>query len=227
MPIPPSLWPLSGLQVRTERLELRLPTETDLVALAALAAEGLLEREFKPFGFPWTEGPREEVAERVLRWHWGRWSTWKPSDWSLEFAVVTDGLVVGTQGIAARDFAVLREVRSGSWLGRPYQGRGLGTEMRAAALHLAFDGLGALAALSDAFEDNPASLRVSEKLGYLPDGTDRLSRRGIPAVSRRLRLERERWQELARRPEVEVTGLDPCLPWFGLVLEEAGSSSDA
>ncbi len=42
--------------------------------------------------------------------------------------------------------------------------------MRAAVLLLAFDHLGARTARSEAFADNPASLRVSEKLGYAPDG---------------------------------------------------------
>ncbi len=224
MPIPPSLWPLSGLRVRTERLELRLPTEEDLAALARLAADGPHEREYRPFGPPWGQG---RSPEAVGRGPWGRWARWHPSEWSLELAVVAGGAVVGTQGIGARDFAVVREIRSGSWLGRPHQGRGLGTQMRAAALHLAFEGLGAVAALSDAFEGNPASLRVSEKLGYVPDGTDRLSRRGIPAVSRTLRLERDRWERLEARPEVELVGLEECLPWFGLAVHEARAPVDA
>ena len=44
--------------------------------------------------------------------------------------MVRDGVVVGTQGIGGRDFAVLREVHTGSWLGRRYQGQGIGTQMR-------------------------------------------------------------------------------------------------
>ena len=46
-----------------------------------------------------------------------------------------------------------------SWLGRAFQGRGLGTEMRAAVLAFAFDGLCATAADSSAFLDNAASNR--------------------------------------------------------------------
>jgi RimJ/RimL family protein N-acetyltransferase len=62
----------------------------------------------------------------------------------LEFAVIRRGAVVGSQGVGGRDFAVLREVHTGSWLGRRYQGQGIGTQMRAAVLHMAFDGLGAV-----------------------------------------------------------------------------------
>jgi RimJ/RimL family protein N-acetyltransferase len=215
MPDPSAMWPLFALVLRTERLELRLPREGDLVELAALAADGIHSPDVMPFAVPWTDGSGIDRARSVLRRHWSRWSAWTPQEWTLEFAVLHEGRVIGTQGVAARDFAVVREVRTGSWLGERHQGRGFGTEMRSAVLHLAFDGLGAVAALSDAFEDNTASLRVSAKLGYQPDGTARLSRRGAPAVSRRLRLSRRAWQSRPR-PEVEVQGLGPCLAWFGV-----------
>jgi RimJ/RimL family protein N-acetyltransferase len=66
------------------------------------------------------------------------------------------------------------------WIGLEYQGQGIGTEMRAAVLYLAFAGLGADYALSGAFTDNPASLAVSRKLGYGEDGVDREVRRDKP-----------------------------------------------
>lgn len=59
---------------------------------------------------------------------------------------------------------MLRQVSTASWLGLHHQRQGIGTEMRAAVLHLAFAGLGAVDALSGAFEDNPSSFSVSEKL---------------------------------------------------------------
>jgi RimJ/RimL family protein N-acetyltransferase len=133
-----------------------------------------------------------------------------------DLAVFADGQVVGQQEISARDFAVVREVSTFSWLGVRHHGQGIGTEMRAAALHLAFAGLGASDAVSGAFDDNVPSLRVSEKLGYEPDGIERLAADGQVTTTRRLRLTRERW-ETGRRVPVTVTGLAPCLPMFGLV----------
>jgi RimJ/RimL family protein N-acetyltransferase len=53
--------------------------------------------------------------------------------------------------------------------------------MRAAILQLAFAGLGAREAGSDAFVDNEASNGVSCGLGYEPNGTDWDTRRGEPA----------------------------------------------
>jgi RimJ/RimL family protein N-acetyltransferase len=133
----------------------------------------------------------------------------------LELAVVRDGTVVGVQAIGARDFTVLREVSTGSWLGRRHQGQGTGTQMRTAVLHLAFEGLSAQHAVSAAFEDNAASLSVSRKLGYRDDGIERHVVRGRPATTRRLRLTRARW-EAARAIPVQIHGLEPCLPHFGL-----------
>ena len=58
--------------------------------------------------------------------------------------------------------------------------------MWAAVLLFAFDHLGARHARSAAFVDNPASLRVSEKLGYRRDGTEAVARRGQLAEDVRL-----------------------------------------
>lgn len=58
-------------------------------------------------------------------------------------------------------------------LGQHYQGHGIGTEMRAAVLHLAFAGLNTESAVSGALVDKPASAGVSRKLGYQPNGTFR------------------------------------------------------
>jgi RimJ/RimL family protein N-acetyltransferase len=129
--------------------------------------------------------------------------------------VVRDGAVVASQGIDGRDFAILREVSTGSWVGRRHHGQGIGTEMRAAVLYLAFAGLQAEFATSGAFADNAASLAVSRKLGYADDGVERFVVRGRPVLSRRLRLHRACWQAHRTIP-VEISGLPECLYFFGL-----------
>jgi RimJ/RimL family protein N-acetyltransferase len=208
-------WPLAGLRLRTPLLELRWPSQADLDTLAALAADGVHDPAVQPFGVAWTDVGPAERARSVLQYHWGRWAAWTPADWRLEFAVVRDDIVVGTQGLSGTDFAIRREVATGSWLGRAFQGLGIGTQMRAAVLALAFEGLDARYACSSAFEDNAASLGVSRKLGYADDGIELFTSRGRPAVSRRLRLDRAAWQA-ARTVPVDVIGLEPCLPDFGL-----------
>ena len=122
--------------------------------------------------------------------------------------------IVGVQDLLAEHFPVLRVVRTGSWLGRSYQGKGLGTEMRAAILHLAFAGLRAREARSAAFRDNAASLAVSRKLGYERCDTRLVVRRGQAAEMCELRLARERW-EARRRRDIVIENLEPCLPMLG------------
>ena len=117
------------------------------------------------------------------------------------------------QGFGANGFAESRTVATGSWLGARHQGRGIGTEMRAALIELAFRHLGADAVTSGAFESNIASRRVSEKLGYRIVGRETISPRGTPQPHLLLRLDRADW---AGAPfPVVVEGVEPCLPLFG------------
>jgi RimJ/RimL family protein N-acetyltransferase len=207
-------WPLFDLRVGTARLELRLPTDEDLHELAAIAARGIHPPEEMPFAWAFTDLPSPGLERGVLQFQWRCRAELGPERWDLVLAVRADGRLVGVQGVAARQFAVRREVHTGSWLGKDHQRQGIGTEMRAAVLHLAFAGLGAEVAVSAAFPDNPASERISRKLGYEPDGLERIARRGAPVDARRFRLTREAW-EATHRPEVELAGVEPCLPLLG------------
>jgi RimJ/RimL family protein N-acetyltransferase len=215
----PAWWPLAQLRLQTPRLELRPPAEADLYRLAGLAADGIHDPDVQPFMFPWTDVPPDERARSVLQYQWRQMGAWTTQQWELGLAVVRDGTVVGIQSMAGTEFALLREVHTGSWLGLAHQGTGIGTEMRAAALHLAFAGLSAQYALSDAFTDNPASLGVSRKLGYAEDGIDRCVSRGRPATTQRFRMDRTTWEATHSVP-VTIAGLEPCLPMFGLTVSE-------
>jgi RimJ/RimL family protein N-acetyltransferase len=158
-----------------------------------------------PFCHPWTDAPPAELGANTLRHYWEIRSRLGPDDWTINFLARLDGRVIGTQGLTGRDFARIRQVSTGSWIGSRHQGRGLGTEMRAAVLMFAFDQLGATVARSSAFADNPRSLGVSRRLGYVDDGTTTDLRRGVPATQVRLRLAAQGF----RRPSwpLDVTGL--------------------
>lgn len=207
-------WPLRGLRVTTARLELRLPTEDELAELADVAARGVHPPEARPFLTPWTDQPPAARARHVIQEHWRRLGTWDPEDWALELAVFHEGRPVGIQDMRGEEFAIRREVITGSWLGLEHQGRGLGTEMRAAVLHLAFAELGCQSATTMSFDDNAASLGVSGKFGYRPDGITRDVLDGKVVVSQRLRLYRDEWEARDRTP-VTVAGVLPCLELFG------------
>lgn len=212
-----AIWPLYSLRIRTGDVELGFAGETDLAGLAALAVQGIHDPETMPFSQPWSDQPPKTRARSVLQWNWRMRAEWDPASWHLPLVAKRGGRVVGTQGISGSKFPTTREVETGSWIGMAYQGAGIGTAMRRAVLHLAFAGLGAETARSGAFTDNASSLRVSEKLGYAPDGTETHERRGERATIRRLVLTRARWEELsAGWPPVAIEGLDDALWMFGI-----------
>jgi len=205
-----NLEPLWGLRLRTERLELRLPTDEELVALFYVAEAGIHPPEEMPFFVPWTDDLR---LDAFLEFHRGTWESWRPDKWTLNLITFLDGKPIGSQGLGAEDFATTRELETGSWLGAAHQGHGLGTEQRAAVLELGFRGLGAAVARSGSIVHNISSQRVSEKLGYRVTGTRTIAPRGEPVEHYDYRLEREEW----RCPiAVEIDGLEDCLPLFGV-----------
>ncbi|THV29123.1 GNAT family N-acetyltransferase [Glycomyces paridis] len=202
------LLPILRLRLRTERLELRLLADYgELEALARLAADGVHDPGFMPFSNPWTVGEPEAIRRGVAIWYHRAIGRWDPEDWAIPFVVFCDGEVIGTQVVAGKRFALAREVDSGSWLGLAHQGKGLGTEMRAAVLHLAFEGLGAQTARSGSYVGNDPSERVSKRLGYRPDGEEFHVVQDQRRHLRRWRVGREDW-EAHRRHDVAVEGLD-------------------
>ncbi|GAB2963742.1 GNAT family N-acetyltransferase [Micromonospora polyrhachis] len=210
------LWPLYRLTIVTPHLQLRLPREDELAELADLAGKGVHHPGERPFLTPWTDGTHTDRARFVLRSHWSQLASWDVAAWRLGLGVFRAGQPIGVVTLRARDFPVVRQVTTSAWLGLDHQGRGYGTEARIGLLTLAFEHLGATAALTEVFQDNHSSQGVSRKLGYEHDGISVDARDGAAVVSDRLRLTRERWQQ-HQRPTVTVDGLDDgCRASFGL-----------
>jgi RimJ/RimL family protein N-acetyltransferase len=207
-------WPLFGLTLRTERLVLRLPTDEELLELMDLARAGIHPPDEMPFGVAWSTQPSPAFERGYLAYHWGNRSGWSAGDWELGLAAAFEGTLVGMQGMHARDFATRRTVHTGSWVGQAFQRRGFGKEMRAAFLTLAFDGLGAQLAETEAFLDNAASNAVSRALGYEENGFGSIAPQGTPRETQRFRMTAERWRS-SPRPPVTIEGLDGCLDLFG------------
>ncbi|MFI9381051.1 GNAT family N-acetyltransferase [Kutzneria sp. NPDC052558] len=205
-------WPLRNLVLRTQRLELRPDDDYGLYQLIEVARAGVHPPEYMPFSVPWTDVPDSELGISNLRYYWSERVKTRPDNWHLHFLVRLDGKVIGEQGMSAQNFAVTREVSTGSWLGRDFQGHGYGTEMRAAVLGFAFDHLGAVQARTSAYVDNEPSLRVSRSLGYIDDGTLRDSRRGQPAVQLRMLVTADRFATFRPHWKLTVEGVDEALP---------------
>lgn len=222
-----NIWPLFALRVRTPRLELRYPTDYDVAEIAERSVtQGVHDPSFMPFSIEWTDVPGPTQQRRSMQHHWSLRAGWESSSWHCNFAVIVDGGIVGTQSVIAENFSALGSVTTGSFLFQPYQGKGIGTEMRSAILHLAFAGLEASVALTGAWEDNLQSFGVTRKLGYEFEGRRRALSRGVPREMIGYRLTREAW-EAHRRDDISIEGLEPCLEMFGLTRGVPGSTDVA
>jgi RimJ/RimL family protein N-acetyltransferase len=217
------LWPLYDLRITTGDLVLRYPTEAELPAFADIIEAGLHPPDEMPFGMAFTDPPAAQRNVASYQWWVGSRGRWSSADWVVTLAVFERGEPRGFQDLRATDFLVDRTVHTGSWLGLPFQGRGIGKQMRQAVLALAFDHLGAEIAETEAFLDNPASNRVSLALGYEPNGFGRLAPRGVPRETQKFRLTLEGWRARPR-PAVAVEGLAACRHMFGLPDEAADRS---
>ena len=210
------VWPFFDLGVRTPRLELRYIDDELATELALLAAKGIHDPGFMPFSIPWSEVPSPQMERNTLQFYWRCRADTTPAAWNINLATIVDGAVVGTTGLMTHDFATLRQFETGSWLGRAYQGQGIGKEMRVAALHVGFVGFGAQWATTVAWEDNQPSLGVTNSLGYAPAGNRRAVRSEQPGVLRAFEMSRADFEQRLQRDDITLHGVDACLPLLGL-----------
>jgi RimJ/RimL family protein N-acetyltransferase len=207
-------YPVLGLRIAAGPLELRGIDDADLGALIELAQRGVHPPEEMPFSAPWTDAPEAVLPLRFAQYHWGSRASFSPAEWRLDLVVRWQGAIVGTQGFMTHHYLVTRTGETGSWLGREFQGRGIGTLMRQAMCAFLFDHLGAEQLTSAAFVDNPASLAVSRKVGYQPNGIRRVERRpGEWQYNQALLLTPETF---VRGPAISVEGLAPFRRLVGL-----------
>jgi len=210
-------YPLLDVRVSTPTLELRGATDDLLDQLAEVVRAGKTHADPAPYDDPmsfYEPDPDLRVA-KWLRSIWRGRGNVEPDKWRLYFVVVVNGQPVGMQDLIGVSFSTFRTVTSFSWLATDQRRRGLGHEMRAAILHLAFDGLGAEEAGSDAFFDNHASNAISRDLGYEPNGSEWATRQGEPALLNRWRLTRDNWEQ-RRRDNIQLHNIEACRTYLPL-----------
>jgi RimJ/RimL family protein N-acetyltransferase len=204
------VWPLFALRLSTPRLELRVVRDEDLPGLVDAVLAGVQDARRAP-GIPWPHLDPDEVRTAFAGYHWRSRSEVQPNTWMVQFVVRLDGVPIGVQELCARSLPVLRTVSSSSWLTRSAQGRGYGTEMRAAMLMFAFDHLGALWAESSAPAWNAPSRAVSRKLGYVENGVVRAQPHPGEAVDEiRVRLHVDDFKRPAW--DLGIEGAEQALP---------------
>lgn len=200
------LWPLFDLRLRCGPLEMRPVRDDDLPSVLAVVEAGIHNPEQMPFYVPWTDATGVQQRLNTLQHHWRARAELTPDRWALEHGVWREGGFVGIQGVSTTSFPVTRTGETGSWLGLGFQGRGTGTLMRQAICTLCFDHLGFTEVTSGAFTDNPASLAVSRKVGYLANGLVRHRRRDELALNQSLVLTPATF--VRPREPVDVQGVD-------------------
>ncbi len=91
------------------------------------------------------------------------------------FAIEVDGAAVGVIGVRIKEDIERNTAELGYWLGEPFWGRGILSEVVSAFTRWALNEFNLLRIEAIVFEWNPASARVLEKAGYLREGTMRRS----------------------------------------------------
>ncbi len=210
------VWPLFDLRVRTPRLELRYVNDEMAAELALLATQGIHDAEFMPFAMPWSTEPSPALERNTMQFYWRCRAEMSPTNWNINLATIVDGKVVGTTALMAKDFPILRQFETGSWLGRAFQGQGIGKEMRIATLQLGFLGLAGDTATTGAWEDNGPSLGVTNHLGYSPVGTRRGVRQARASTMHHFEMSRADFTARLQHSGVELVGVEACLPLLGL-----------
>lgn len=160
-------WPASGIIHTEENVTLAWIDDGLLGELAGLAAEGIFSQPYPSYAFPWAKGDAETIRRNVVEYQRGVRTTCGPEEWRLECAVIVDKQPAGVVGIGASEWRTRKAAVSGSWLGRRYQGRGIGFTAARGLLRVYFDELGGDEARRVVYPENVASLRVGEKLAYV------------------------------------------------------------
>lgn len=181
---------LPHVPLTTRRLVLREPAFDDVPRLARLAGDRDVARMLLAVPHPYTEAHASAFIGDVL-------ASNVTGD-SLALAVARAREPQSLIGLVSfsreGDMATI-----GWWFGKPVWGRGFATEAVRAMIPLAFRDPAILRLEAGAFADNPASLRVQEKLGFRRTGesmkTSIARGTGVPHVD--MSLTREAYEAAA------------------------------
>jgi RimJ/RimL family protein N-acetyltransferase len=163
--------------IRTARLTLRQPEMRDAATLVKLLSEPAVSRNVPRIRYPY---PKADAVAWVRRMR-------KPRSNSefgrgYDFMIEMDGTVVGACHLSWH----LKQRRGffGYWVGKPFRGQGIATEVSKGLIDFAFGRLGAERVWAMAFADNLASRAVLEKAGLKQE-----------ALLRRNMLMHGRWRD--------------------------------
>ena len=208
-------WPLFGLRLRTERLELRLPTDDELVELLDLARAGIHPPGEMPFGVAWSTIPSPAFERGFLQHHWRMRATWSP-----------DGLEPQPPDrprrrarSARRRSARRTSPSTGRW--RPDRGSAASSRAAGSARRCArrCSALPSTASGRASRRPRPSSTTRRRTRSRAPSATPRTASaawrpRASRATTQNFRMTDELWRARPR-PPLAIEGLDACRDMFG------------
>jgi [ribosomal protein S5]-alanine N-acetyltransferase len=102
-------------------------------------------------------------------------------DHGLLFAIEVGGEAVGGIGILPLADVYRGTAEIGYWLSEPFWGKGIATGAVRATVPVAFDQTGVVRIQAGIFANNPASMRVLEKCGFVREAVHRnaITKRGV------------------------------------------------
>ena len=147
--------------LETGRLLLRQPKAADISQFVPLLNDYDVSKNLSRVPHPYTEDDGCAFITIVAN----GWAS--RQDLPLAILRKEDHAYIGTCGVHPS-----RAWEFGYWLGKPFWGKGYATEAAGRLIRFAFEELGTEALNAGWFFDNPASGRVLQKLGCVPDGEE-------------------------------------------------------
>jgi len=150
------------IRLETDRLVLRPPELRDAPDIARWVDDYDVAKNLASAPHPYTEeNARAFVARMDDQWARGE-------GWCFAIVRKDDWRLAGCCGVHLKD----GRFEIGYWLGKPFWNRGYCTEAVRRLVAFAFAELKPASVRAGWYYDNPASGRVLEKLGFLPDGAE-------------------------------------------------------
>src|SRR6476659_1666289 len=150
------------IDMRTRRLHLRPPRESDAEPLLALFANWEVMRWLSSPPWPYTpDDARFFINARNA-----------PSPEFITAAIVLDDALIGVIDTIIKPASAIQRERGyaiGYWIGQPYWGRGYMSEAARSFIAHVFRTIPDDTIYSGAFADNGPSLRIQEKIGFTRD----------------------------------------------------------
>lgn len=148
---------MSAAVIETERLVLRQPVPEDLDQCAELLGDYDVARMLSRVPYPYDLDSGRIHLEKAT----ANWSAPEPAD-ELSFHIDHDGQMVGCVSLKKLQPAP----EFGYWLGKPFWGKGYMSEAVQAVTSWLFENTGHSVLAGEAMADNPASLKVMQKIGF-------------------------------------------------------------